>query len=68
MRQATSSGSLFSMGLALLRKPGDGRIVGAIETRTGDLTPVYGPAPIKTGKRYRNSGYPGSVRRRMARA
>jgi hypothetical protein len=66
MRQATSIGSLFGMGLPRLRLPGNGRIVGAIEPRKGDLIPVYGPAPVKSGKRYRDSGYPGSVRRRMA--
>jgi hypothetical protein len=70
MRQATSIGSIFGMGLGLPYRllPGNERIVGAIESRTGDLVPVFGPAPIKSGKRYRDSGYPGSVRRRTARA
>jgi hypothetical protein len=48
-------------------KPGNGIVVASIKTKTGNTIPVYGPYRVKTGKRYIDSGYPGSVRRRMER-
>ncbi len=54
-------------------KPGNGQIVGYIASKVRDkksrdgfrIEPiaVYGATPVRTGKRYRDSGYPGSVRR-----
>ncbi len=47
--------------------PGDGTVAYTFTDKLGNEIPVYNDRPLKTGKKYKNSGYSGSVRRRMAK-
>jgi hypothetical protein len=47
--------------------PGDGTVAYTFTDKLGNEISVYNDRPLKTGKKYKDSGYSGSVRRRMAK-